>query len=61
MIKNKCTILHPPQKLPVSRSRKYPDSCIKLLFVGRNFYRKGGLELLYTVNKLTTEKKYLLN
>ena len=57
MIKNKCTILHPPQKLPVSIKRKDPVSCIKLLFVGRDFYRKGGLELLYTVNKLTTEKK----
>lgn len=59
MIKNKCTILHPPQKLPVSIKRKDPVSCIKLLFVGRDFYRKGGLELLYTVNKLTTEKKCL--
>lgn len=56
LIKNKCTILHPPQKINALTSKpKIPN--IKLLFVGSDFYRKGGLELLTTVDKLINEKK----
>jgi glycosyltransferase involved in cell wall biosynthesis len=55
LIKNKCTILHPPQKTPTNIPTEQSISDVKLLFVGSDFYRKGGLELLLTVDILINQ------
>ncbi len=64
-IANKITVLHPPQQLfGVHPYKKQDPDCFELVFVGRAFYRKGGLELiraLEMVRKSINIKLYLIS
>jgi glycosyltransferase involved in cell wall biosynthesis len=53
-IKNKTTIIYPALPLPKSHRKKHKG--INLLFVGRSFYEKGGLDAVRAIDFLT--KKY---
>ncbi|MEL5373352.1 glycosyltransferase [Serratia marcescens] len=53
-IKSKIRIVHPPQQLRVSSIADKPADSgkVKLIFVGRDFYRKGGAEIVLAVSEL---------
>lgn len=50
LIQNKTKVLHPPQEILVSEAeivKKYENTeVLELIFVGHDFFRKGGKELL---------------
>lgn len=50
VIRDKTRVLHPPQKLMLTRDevlKKFEDiDTLELIFVGHDFFRKGGKELL---------------
>lgn len=47
-------IVHPPQQLLVAAVTDKPvdSDRVKLIFVGRDFYRKGGAEIVLAVSEL---------
>ena len=53
----KITVLHPPQALLVRSYDEKPvqDTPVICTFVGRDFFRKGGLETLHAVARLIQE------
>lgn len=53
-IKSKMRIVHPPQQLLVAAVTDKPvdSDRVKLIFVGRDFYRKGGAEIVLAVSEL---------
>lgn len=53
-VKSKMRIVHPPQQLLVSSIADKPAGSdkVKLIFVGRDFYRKGGAEIVLAVSEL---------
>ncbi|ELY1860944.1 glycosyltransferase family 4 protein [Serratia marcescens] len=53
-IKSKMRIVHPPQQLLVAAVTDKPvdSDRIKLIFVGRDFYRKGGAEIVLAISEL---------
>lgn len=58
-IKRKMRIVHPPQQLLVTSIADKPTDSgpLKLIFVGRDFYRKGGAEIVLAVNELIESGK----
>ncbi|WP_225743726.1 glycosyltransferase family 4 protein [Marinilactibacillus sp. Marseille-P9653] len=62
-IEQKMVVIHPPQKLLVER---YEDKMIKesdalsFIIVGGDFFRKGGLEILRTFEKLVNQQNIQL-
>jgi hypothetical protein len=57
---SKIQVIHPAQQLHIQDiSEKPTNSHIKMVLVGADFFRKGGLEILQTVDKLLTEGKNL--
>ncbi|WP_380178680.1 glycosyltransferase family 4 protein [Kalamiella sp. sgz302252] len=57
-LREKLVVLHPPQKLFVTerQPRKEADP-VHFVFVGRDFYRKGGGEIVRTFDELIKEGK----
>lgn len=53
-INDKIEVIYPA--IPISKVKKKKHNKINLLFVGRYFYRKGGLHALEAIDRLT--KKY---
>jgi len=64
-IANKLTVLHPPQdSFGIHPSKKQNPECFELVFLGRAFYRKGGMELikaLEMVRRSINIKLYLIS
>lgn len=59
-IKDKMTVIHPPQKLMInSFDEKEINTSeeIRFIMVGGDFFRKGGIEVLNVFEKLVNEKK----
>lgn len=60
-IREKIEVLHPPQEELVTLSQvetKHVEGCsLRLVLVGHDFYRKGGLEVLMAVDALLGEGK----
>jgi len=62
-IKSKLVQLYPPQELLVEMFEQKPvatDNKLKFMFVGREFYRKGGLEILRCFEKLASTYQFEL-
>ena len=62
-IESKLTVMHPPQKLFVSTyadKHLSLDESIKFIFVGSSFFRKGGREIIETLESLRDKDKYSL-
>lgn len=59
VLMNKTIILPPPQEIPKNltsiKGHDINDSKVRFIFVGRDFYRKGGAEIVIAFNKLVTE------
>ncbi|WP_413741262.1 glycosyltransferase [Sodalis sp. RH15] len=55
---SKMEILQPPQKLLVNyiSEKKLPLNKIRFIFIGRDFYRKGGAEIVYAFDSLIKAK-----
>lgn len=52
-ITKKIIVLHPPQKLIVnSLDDKLDNDNLSLIFIGADFFRKGGLEILQVVDQI---------
>lgn len=55
-IRKKIKVLHPPQAVSIGDSEKSHfvdfDGALKLVMVGHDFFRKGGLELLLALDEL---------
>ena len=56
-VKAKMTIIHPPQKVYIHQKNGNNAEKVHFLFVGRQFFRKGGMEMLIVFDKLI-EKGY---
>lgn len=64
VIAAKTIVQHPPQaKLIDSIAQKAPlhERNIRFLFVGASFFRKGGMEILETFQRLKREQRYPLH
>jgi len=63
VIANKTVVLHPPQaKLidSVAQKESLHHRDIRFLFVGASFFRKGGMEVIETLQRLKREQHYPL-
>ncbi|MBV4366632.1 glycosyltransferase family 4 protein [Erwinia sp. BNK-24-b] len=57
-LREKLVVLHPPQKLYVEeRKPRNAANPVHFVFVGRDFYRKGGGEIVRAFDELLNEKK----
>ncbi|NRD76942.1 glycosyltransferase family 4 protein [Bacillus sp. BRMEA1] len=57
-IENKITVIHPPQKLFVNNFKEKSlnlEDEVSFIFVGKDFFRKGGLEILEVFVNLKSE------
>lgn len=58
-INNKTYVIYPPQEALVTKEdifkKKYDD--LKFIFIGNDFYRKGGSEIVLAVQELILENK----
>ncbi len=50
----KLTVLHPPQTV-LSQKKEVNNGRLRLTFVGNEFYRKGGAEVVLAINELIEE------
>ncbi|WP_237680803.1 glycosyltransferase [[Erwinia] mediterraneensis] len=48
----KTVVMHPPQKLIVQQKAVKIDEIVRLVFVGNEFYRKGGAEVVLAISQL---------
>jgi glycosyltransferase involved in cell wall biosynthesis len=53
----KIEVIHPPQRLLISslEEKKCPEDALQCTFVGRDFFRKGGKEILEAFHQLRSE------
>lgn len=58
-ILNKTQIIYPPQNKLITEESLYEKTYdkLKLIFVGNDFYRKGGSELVLAIDELINEQK----
>lgn len=64
IILKKMCIIHPPQQLYVNNFYEKDidiDGCIIFTFVGRDFERKGGVEIIEVFNELQDEYNFKVN
>ncbi|WP_338064367.1 glycosyltransferase family 4 protein [Pantoea rodasii] len=54
-VSHKLHVLHPPQPLLCVKPRLVSPGEIRLVFIGSEFYRKGGAEVVLAVSQLTEE------
>ncbi len=54
-VKDKIEVVYPA--IPITKFQKIKDKKIRLLFVGRSFFEKGGLDVLRAFDKLTFKHK----
>jgi glycosyltransferase involved in cell wall biosynthesis len=56
-IEAKMEVIHPPQRLLISslEEKKCPEDALTCTFVGRDFFRKGGKEVLEAFHQLRSE------
>ncbi|WP_072160057.1 glycosyltransferase, partial [Pluralibacter gergoviae] len=57
---DKIKVLHPPQKIFFTKemvSTKWIGETIRFIFVGKDFYRKGGAEVVLAFNELVKTNK----
>lgn len=61
-IKNKISVLHPPQKLIDRNSEEFYKNLetFHFIFVGSQFFRKGGVEMIEVLQKLKEKYKFKL-
>jgi glycosyltransferase involved in cell wall biosynthesis len=61
IIKEKMFILRPPQEILIGSAdeKDFYNKILTVTFIGRHFYRKGGLEVLRAINKMS--KPIILN
>lgn len=63
-IKSKTTVLHPPQEVLITQAeivKKFSSANKKeFIFVGHDFFRKGGKEIVDTLKKLENEYNFHL-
>lgn len=54
VIRAKMIVLHPPESPTISdyEQKQLPDDAITFAFVGRDFFRKGGLEMLRAFKRI---------
>ena len=45
-LERKMFIMNPPQKILTDKNIKYDGGVLKLMVVGKDFFRKGGVEIL---------------
>jgi len=65
IIKNKMTVLHPPQELlttadEINKKYEIAPICLNLFFVGHELYRKGGEQILYALERLKDKYEFKL-
>lgn len=62
-IRDKMIVISPPQKklIPEYSSKKLPNNHIVFTFVGRDFYRKGGAEIVLAFDELVNSNQVLKN
>jgi glycosyltransferase involved in cell wall biosynthesis len=60
-IRAKMTILHPPQIPLISdyAQKQLPNDVISLAFIGRDFFRKGGLEMLRAFKRIRDRHRHI--
>jgi len=58
-ISSKMYILHPPQPLLINSiaEKNYDENCINFMFVGNEFFGKGGVEILHVFEKIKNDYK----
>lgn len=66
LLLDKTCILHPPQELLPNRIDRFDNiSCLKLIFVGRDFINKGGIPMLKALKNMVSRdypiKLYLVS
>ncbi|MEO6683133.1 MAG: glycosyltransferase [Ginsengibacter sp.] len=63
ILKSKITVLHPPQKLLINsidqKGLSYEkDEALRFIFIGRDFLRKGGSEILKVFKEFSNDEQY---
>ena len=51
-LERKMFIMNPPQKTLTDKNIKYDGGVLKLMIVGKDFFRKGGVEILRALDDL---------
>ncbi|MBK0093389.1 glycosyltransferase family 4 protein [Erwinia sp. S59] len=54
-VRHKLHVLHPPQPLLCVKPRLISPGEIRFIFIGNEFYRKGGAEVVLAISQLTEE------
>ncbi|MGD8112607.1 glycosyltransferase [Vibrio sp. TRT 17S01] len=54
-IANKLTVTHAPQELIHNSVEKNFNDCLEFIYIGRDFYRKGGAEAVLAFDELVNE------
>ena len=52
---DKLEIMHPPQEVPLDITPSFKDGKLRLTFIGKDFYRKGGAEVVLAINSLISD------
>lgn len=64
VILNKLVCIHPPQEVLINREefdRKYKEiECLRFVFVGHDFFRKGGKQILNALKELYSSYQFTL-
>lgn len=65
LLRDKLCVIHPPQKCMIDSyflHKKYESicTCINFLFVGRDFFRKGGVQLVEALRKYEDQRSFHL-
>ena len=55
VISNKIEVLHPPQKILIESKDINNSDILEFIFVGRDFYRKGGAEVVLAFDSLISD------
>jgi glycosyltransferase involved in cell wall biosynthesis len=57
-ILSKLIVLHPPQEIYAENIAEKDYNNLTFIFVGNDFFRKGGKEILHTFEKVTKDSNY---
>ena len=53
--KGKLEVIHPPQEIPLDINPCVRNGKLRLIFIGKDFYRKGGGEIVLAIKGLISE------